>query len=140
MLHLLHHSHCVFESTLILGLFRNSHRSFQENLDRGLGHVVVDIERLAVFLAHTFYDRARIRVKKVDETLEDVQMERRGDQFTMCTPCRSCKRYRSINSSPFYVGVKAKGGLFAFFTLNGDKLFQRETNRTTVSSFDQLAP
>lgn len=90
---MLHNCHGVFQAAAILRLLGDPHGSLEEDLDGALGHVIVTVELLVGLLAHSFHDGARIRVEQIDEALEHVQVERRGDQFTVGAPFWTCKQF-----------------------------------------------
>lgn len=85
-LNVLHHSHGVFESALVLSGLGHTHRGFQQDFHGRLGHVVVTVEFLANFFAHLVNHSARVCVEQINETLQHVQMESRGNQFAMSSP------------------------------------------------------
>lgn len=85
----LHHSHGVLQSTAVLGGLGDTHGRLEKDLDGALGHVIVAVECFVALLAHALDDRSGVGVEEVDETLEDVQVEGRGNQFTVGTPFRT---------------------------------------------------
>lgn len=58
----------------------------QKDLHRALAHVVVTVKGLSIEGAHFFTHQARVVVKQFNKALENIQMEGRRDQFSVCPP------------------------------------------------------
>lgn len=84
--YLLHNCHRVFQAVASLRFLGDPHGGLEKDLDCALGHIVVAVEHLPGLFVHLFHDRARICIEQIDEALQHVQVERRGDQFTVCAP------------------------------------------------------
>lgn len=86
----LHDGHGVFQTATILSSLGYTHGSFQKNFNGTFRHVIVTIEFLANFFFKFGNYVTGIGVEEIDETLEHVQVESRGYQFTMSTPFLTC--------------------------------------------------
>lgn len=86
----LHDGLGVLQAAPVLGGLGHSHGGLQKDLHGRLGHVVVGVELLAVLLAHLLDDGARVGVEQVDEALQDVEMESRGDELAVGPPFLTC--------------------------------------------------
>lgn len=58
----------------------------QKDLHSAFAHVVVTVKCLSIECTHFLAHESWIVIEQFDETLENVQVEGRGDQFSMCPP------------------------------------------------------